>query len=67
MLLLLHRLYTIGKNPIETMDANVLGLRKLLDYSLKVDLKSFYFFQQVKFMVIQIRKIYQLMKIIVAM
>ena len=32
------------KNPIETMDANVLGLRKLLDYSLKVDLKSFLFF-----------------------
>lgn len=32
------------KNPIETMDANVIGLRNLLDHSIKNKISSFLFF-----------------------
>jgi len=36
--------------PIETMDANVIGLRRVLDYSVSSSLRGSYIFQQAKFM-----------------
>ena len=48
------------KFPIQTIKANVLGLIKLLDISVRNKINSFLFFHQAKFMGILIKKIYQL-------
>ena len=52
------------KFPIETVDANIWGLRDLLDFYLDKELKGFLFFLVVKYMVILMKIIFLHMRII---